>query len=260
MIALPIFYFITAYQSSNLIRYCIALGVIYISISYLLKNKWKHFLIFFLAAFLIHSSVIFFLPIIIILKYLDIFKHLWIILTLYFLSFLITTNEIGEYLTFGIEYLRVYFEGNRFFTVGSYFDETKHFRYISGENVLGSLEDIKFIQRIFLTLIEIIIIYYGFVLKKFKKYENFGYFFNLSILGIILYKPLYGFELPMRLNFFFWWFLFIVIAYILYDMYKIKKVYLLLAFSILLLLSFDFGPHSIIRVDKLPATYFWDKQ
>ena len=131
---------------------------------------------------------------------------------------------------------------------------------ISGENVLGSLEDIKFIQRIFLTLIEIIIIYYGFVLKKFKKYENFGYFFNLSILGIILYKPLYGFELPMRLNFFFWWFLFIVIAYILYDMYKIKKVYLLLAFSILLLLSFDFGPHSIIRVDKLPATYFWDKQ
>lgn len=258
-IALPIFYFITAYQSSNLVRYCIALGFIYISISYLLKNKWKTFLIIFIFAFFIHSSIVFFLPLIIILKYFDIFKYLWVILILYCFSYVITPQDIGVYLTLAIEISRVYIEGNSFFPVGSYLDESKNEMYISGENVLGTMGDTKFIQIIFLTLIDIITIYYGFVLKKLNKYENFGYFFNFAIIGMILYRPVYGFELPMRLNFFSWWFLFIVIAYILYDMYKTKKLYLLLAYSILLLLSFDFGPHTIIRVDKLPAIYFWDK-
>lgn len=259
-IALPIFYFITAYQASNLVRYGIALGFIYISISYLLKNKWKPFIIIFISAFLIHSSIIFFLPLIIFLKYFDIFKYLWVILILYCLSFLVTPQDIGGYLTLAIQITSVYIEGNSFLLVESYFDESKNDIYISGKNVLGTMDDINFIQIIFLVLIDLITIYYGFLLKKLKKYENFGYYYNLAVLGIIIYRPVYGFQLPMRLNFFCWWFLFIVIAYVLYDLYRTNKVYLLIAYFILLLFSFDFGPHSIIRVNKLPAIYFWDKK
>jgi hypothetical protein len=260
-IALPIFYFMTAYQSSNLVRNCISIGFLYISISYLLKNKWKPFVIVFISSFLTHSSVIFYFPIMIILKYYDIFKNLWLILILYCISYFISSLDIGEFLTIAIESTRFFFTGeiSNFIKFGSYFDSTQHFHYISGENVIGKLADIRFIQLIFFTLIDIVIIYYGFGLKKLKKYVNFGYFYNLTILGIIFYRPLYGFELPMRLNFFYWWFLFIVIPYILYDMYKTKKFLILVIFATLLLLSFDFGPHTIIRVDKLPAIYFWDK-
>ena len=257
-LALPIFYFMTAYQSSNLVRYCMAIGFIYIAITYLLKKRWLPFLFIFALAFLIHSSVIFFLPVLILFKYFDLFKKLWAILTLYFLSYFIFPETIGTYLATIIEISGGFFEGNSFIKFGSYFDSTKEYRYISGKNLLVSFEKMITIQIIFFTLIDLLVIYYGFSLKKLKNYENFGFYYNLAILGMVLYRPVYGFELPMRLNFFYWWFSFIVIAHILYFLYKSRRIYVLLALTTLLLLSFDFGPHTLVRVNKKPATYFWD--
>lgn len=258
IIALPIFYFLTAYQAANLIRYSIALGFVYMSLSYISQGNLRKFFISWFFAFLTHSSVIFILPFILLLNYVDLFKKLWVPIVLYAFSFFFDPALIGQYLLKLLDFSEARLNSNKLFTLSSYFLDKKIERYLSGDTLISSFEDIRLIQRYISVLINIMIIYYGFQVKRYRRYKHFGLFYNLAVVGIIFYGPLYGFEIPMRLNFFFWWLAFMVIPYLFKYLADSGSKISLTLFFVLLLLSYDYGPHSVVRVYKLPANYIWD--
>ncbi len=101
---LPLFFLATIPQSENLVRQMMALSFILFSLNFFLTDKWLLSIIFFVLAFLTHTSAVIYLPFFLIFKYINNpFGSIVIILCFYiYASFIWKSdylNNLSQYIS-----------------------------------------------------------------------------------------------------------------------------------------------------------------
>ncbi|GAB4043921.1 hypothetical protein GCM10028810_08060 [Spirosoma litoris] len=254
-LTIPIFFLFTISQSENLIRQFIAFSFVLISLTFFLKHKWFKFGIIFLASTLIHSSVIVYLPFIFLFRFIDgAFANIYVILTLYLLSWLWKPEYWGEYNEY-FKYLQI--------TAGTYdryIDDSD--KWLSGAELMQANSLLVYIRLFFVNLILIVMGYK--ILKSYKQY-NISFYYNLFLVGAILQHITDQIELLYRISLSFYLFGFIVLAFIIYDVF-IKKyssnrwieksVVALVAVNVL----YDYLIGSLLSLRPEHALFVWDIQ
>ncbi len=206
--ALPLAFFATIVQSENLIRQFLAFAFILFSIKPFLKSSWIYFGLLFFMAISIHTSSLFYLPVFFICKYRKRpFINLYVILTLYGISWLWEAEYTLRYLD-----LIMMIAPN------------KYAGYLTNEDIWTRMKfdgTIFYLIRVFCFNLGIIILGYRLI-EKYRA-ANFPFFYNIFVLGAITQHLGLKSELIYRVSLLFYIFWFIVLSYVAYDSLTLKN-------------------------------------
>lgn len=210
--ALPLFYLATIEQSENLVRQYVAFSILLISIKYLLDNEKKKFLILIICAFFTHYSSIIVLPFLLWFKMArNPFRNIYIILGLYVASALWHP---------GLESLVRYFEHLKIFNLyTNYLNNTNI--WLLGEGIDKPSIIMSSIYYIRYYTFPALVLIFGYkILNKYRR-SGFSLFYHLFFIGILFRQisSAAATEMLYRLTLYFSMFYFIVLAFILYDMF-----------------------------------------
>lgn len=252
LFAVPFFLMSTISQSENLVRQFMAFSFILISLRFLLNNSWIKFGVLITMAVLTHASSILILPFLLLLKYVkNPFGNLYIILGLYFLSWLWKPQYWGNYVTF-------------FQNIASSFNFYQGYLtnadiWLSGERLadVNSHFPLLSIIKTFLFNVGMIVLGYR-ILDKYRS-NNYSFYFFLYVIGAISQRLTYLVEPLYRISLVFYMFWFIVLAYIVYDSFSCKTkslferiVVYYLIFSVIYAYAI-----TLVRVDSSDALFIW---
>ena len=236
--ALPLFYLATIGQSENLVRQFAAFSFILLGIKFMLENERSKFLFFIICAFFTHYSSIVVLPFLLWFKIArNPFRNIYIILGLYVASVLWIPN---------LESTAKYFNYLRFFNLyGNYLDRTDV--WLLGVGIKKTVSVMSSVFYIRYYLFPLLVLIYGYRILDKYRYSGFSLFYHLFFIGILFRQisSAAATEMLYRLTLYFSMFYFIVLAFILYDMFinykrlsflhKVALYYFLIDCSYLLL-------------------------
>jgi hypothetical protein len=250
LFAIPLFFMATAVQSENLIRQFMAFSFVLISINYFLKKAFLRFCLWFILAFFTHYSSIVFLPFFFLFKYIkNPFGNLYIILGLYFISWLWKPEYWGNY-----------FQYFRLLQIGDYYKEyiDRADIWFSGSEIADSSQSILFFIRLFFFNTLSIIIGYS-LLKKYNRL-NYPFYYYLFIIGAIFQQITQQMELLYRISLYFYIFWFIILAYICYDSFFHRKNLIIKTLSFFLLANalYDYVINPLITADPNGVLFIWN--
>lgn len=259
-VALPLFVLFSAYQSTNLIRYFLAISLIYVALSFLIRRKIPIFLLLYTGGFFIHHGVILLLPFILVLYKWDLFSSLKKTYILYLISLII--GSISQYVTDNrINYIQ------KAIVYG--------LSYLSGESQLAKYSETDAIETVLLgtrwhsnysiyfTIGYIVfstgLIYLSFIIKKNLKDKDifYNYFMQLSLLSVVIQNLTLQTEILSRIHLFFFYFCPIIIGYI--YKYKPKSnnsriALILMTIGILYIIRQEYNR----LFDYFDVLYIWD--
>lgn len=261
---LPFFFISFTGATENLVRQFLAFSFVLIGIKFLEERKNILFFLYACIGFLFHSAMAILIPIYFAFSYIK--KPLlppYLAISIYLVLWIIWNNSFMSNLTPILDYIS--------------FERFQHYAdnaegWLTGENKADRFT-FGFLVRIRHFMIHAFVIYYGYKLVKIK--PRLVYFYNVSLLGIILFPASKTIELFDRTNTMFLLFQSIIIGYILYYVFRTKQlkgkvVYLYSCFVLLLLfyaimkqtLTSDFCFNSYIwdarGRETIPLQYFHD--
>ncbi len=248
---LPFFFFSTIGQSENLIRQFFAFSIILYSFNYLFNDDWIKFSLLMTLAFFTHNSSLVVLPFVIIFKFIkNPFGNLYVILSLYCISWLINSNFwSSNYEYFNLLEKIGYYE--RYATNSEV--------WFSGEQQHSLNSSNWFYIRIFLFNVGIISV--GYLIKERFSNYNFSFFYGLFVIGAIFQMPTANIELLNRLNLYFYVFWFVVLSYILYFAFNSKESNLqirIIGSFLLLNCVYDYLISPLIYASEKTSLFVWD--
>ena len=251
--AIPMFFMATIVQSETLVRQLMAFSFVLISLKFFLNNSWIKFVVLITMAINIHSSSIVFLPFIFLFKYIkNPFGNLYVILGLYFISWLWKPEYWGNYykyfqnLSLGYGLYQGYLENAD--------------TWFSGEKVINSIHYFGMLSYIKTFLFNTGMIVLGYRILDKYRFNNYPFYFFLFVVGAIAQHFTFQIELLYRISLYFYMFWFIVLAYIVSDSlsHKIKNLEIkrcICYFMIICALWDFFAP--LFVVDTADALFIW---
>lgn len=211
--ALSLYYLFTAYQAANLVRYFMAISLIYISFELAFTKKYGLMILTLMASFFIHYSAGILIVIAFILYKYKLFLNLKINIILFtFVSFLNVHSiqqALAKPLTAFIMMLNL--GDNQL----SKYADTENVSTVLLGNRAGTVE-ISFIYSFCTIAFAYLFIYYGHKVMKLVCTNEISYYYNLGVLGLILSQISFGAEVFSRISFFFFYISVIIISYIFY--------------------------------------------
>lgn len=205
--ALPFFLSATIQSSETFIRQFLSISFVFIAIKMILENRWYKFCLFCFIAISIHSSSIFIIVIIFILKIYSKPFNLYITLSLYiFFAYIFDMSNISLI----TPYLKIlnFDENNRF---QSYLNDADS--WFSG-NAINMIYKQNSFTKTANTLFDISLLISGNKIIKLKKnFEPLILYYNLFIIGAILFQAFFYIELMRRLALVMYLFWFIIASY-----------------------------------------------
>lgn len=217
-LALPLLYCYSTGMISNLVRFYMAVGFIYMAIPYISRNKWIPATLLIAAAFFMHYAMILVIPFFIGLRWINPFRWKWLNISLLLLSATLTPKRLG-WMFYGIlrgvdmtigrlePRLAVYLQP----------DVLKHF-FINGITDEFGYSKLSLASYLIMALASI---WYGYLLVQ----ENSGnrplvYLYRLCVLGFILFIPCSGLELLVRVYAPFGVLTIIMVAYTIHNLWR----------------------------------------
>lgn len=182
-------------EACGLIRYWIAIGWLLIALYFYLQQSYYKSIILFMIAVGTHTSVILFLPIVLICNWKDYFKKRWVLMSIFIVFTVLFDKEmLGEKIVMpAVDFLSKYINNER---LNMYNDDAEFWLSGSRITMIAQTETNEIINRIRMGLTHGIILYLGFSVKN--RYKNGVIIFNLMAVGLILYNTVQGFELVNR--------------------------------------------------------------
>lgn len=260
--AIPIFYLLTAYQAANLIRYFMAISLLYVAIELLLRNKYYHFIVACILAIGIHYSVAILIPSIFLFYRFNILINWKLNLFLFGISFFflnITENANTSMSSSIYGLLKVIDFGNS--QLSKYIDSS-----VINDYIIGSREEsiISIFNVIFRWGFAISYFFLGaklfdenLQLKKGTK-SDIKLYYQLSVFGIILMNITLGTEILTRIMLFYYILLYIPVSYILLNYNLIKGYVLLKVILIISLVYICVTPIKGLYTIFNNLDYIWD--
>jgi hypothetical protein len=177
---------------TNAIRQGLALSFVFLGLYFLNKKNWFGIVLSVFVGYSIHSSIL--VTVVIIgAVYLLIKKPIhWIIsIPLYlFFTFLFDPARIG----FISEYISKYVSFDNSFQ--SYIDQSDIW---FGEEAATDIYEQNLFALLTSSLFYISIIYLGYVALKFRSHPHIVYIYNLVVIGIVMYRVVFTFEILRRI-------------------------------------------------------------
>lgn len=253
--ALPLFYFITAYQAANLVRYIIAMSFIYMAIPFLLDGKWKKCLLLFGISFFVHYSAAILIIFVLLIYKVPIFSNVKTNLVLYTLFAFISVSSIQQAMAPMITKFIM------MLNLGS----NQLAKYANEENVstvlLGNREltqSVSFFYTFCSVFVGYIYIIIGYKLCEYlKKERHFLFLYNVGVLGLILMQLSFGAEVFSRIAFFFYYTTIVFFSYI----FKYRKTLVSSKFLfVLFVICMIYNCYSPIKglYENFEMLYIWD--
>jgi len=184
----------TLLQSTFTIRQSVAHSLIFLSILGFAKEKWHEFWIYLLIAYFIHpAAILLFLPVLLFSLFKEKIIPLYISIPIYiFVS--ISTNIISSFVSDWLsEYLPLISLGNKF---DHYLQDDKWY----GENAINSIYQQSVSTLILSMLFQISIIYLCNITLKYKPNKNIATLYNTIVIGFILTRIFFLFEIFRRIS------------------------------------------------------------
>jgi hypothetical protein len=251
LFAIPMFFMATIGQSENLVRQFMAFSFVLISLNYFFTNSWIKFSIWFLLALLTHTSCIIFLPFLFLFKFIKKpFGSLYVILGLYFISWLWKPEYWGKY----YQYFQILQLGDNY---QGYTENAEI--WFSGDVLQEFTQSTFYLIRLFLFNTLMMILGYS-LLERYRKL-HFHYFYYLFVIGAILQHIVSKLEILNRLVLYFYMFWFIVLSYIVYDSisFKNRKSSTKIICRLLIVnVIYDYIISPLINVNANNTLFIWD--
>lgn len=255
-LSLSLFYFFTAYQSSNIVRFFIAISLVYISLSFALKKKWKFSLILCLLAVFVHVGILIYIILQFLLLKTEFFLNLKRNFLLYILCssvpiLAMCTNYISKLIYVILSYVNI--DGLQ---IVKYVNEDVIESYILGANWESTM---SLFYMVFNYVYEILFIYLGFLLiKKKTNIPLMKFFYQTGVFGILFLNVVSDTEILYRIAIVFIYLSSILSAYIIKYGLKIKADNIL---YILFILSVLYKSYSSVRniIGEYNALYIWNQ-
>lgn len=206
------FYFTTLllFESMNIIRQAIALSMILYSTRYIHNSERIKFILIIILAYGFHSSAIFFLPFYFLIQK-DFIKNKIIKITLLIFSFILSEIIFSEFF--------------RQFTNYSILIGAEGYARLDDDLFTENRESSLNIGIYSILIIDIIILYYSDKLKKIFREYNFTSYLNFFYLGALISPVISSTNsvLLYRVFFYFTSFRFIVLSFLCFYLFSIKK-------------------------------------
>lgn len=251
-VAVPFFLISTISQSENLVRQYMAFSFILFSFRFLLNNSWMKFGVLITLAIFIHTSTIFVLPFLILFKYLKKpFGNLYIILALYFLSWLWKPEYWGSYYHY-FQNLTIFPEVYR-----DYLEDADI--WLSGEKLLDVNSHFPMLSTTKTVLFNTGMIILGYRILDTYRYKNYPLYYSLYVIGAISQRLTYRMELFHRISLIYYMFWFIVLGYIIYDSFGFKSknsTERIVCYFLILSVLYEYFI-TIIRVNPSHSLFIW---
>lgn len=182
-------------QAAVLIRFWIAVGWLLISLHFYLNRSYVKSVILFMIAVATHTSIILFLPIILICSWTDLFRKKKVMMIIFIAATVLLDKQmLGERFVMPLaDFVSKYISNERL----TMYNTDADF-WLSGgrETTIALNETNEIINRVRMAITNGIILFLGFDIKN--KYKNGVLLFNLTALGLIFYNTVQGFELIDR--------------------------------------------------------------
>ena len=182
-------------QAAVLIRFWIAVGWLLISLHFYLNRFYVKSVILFMIAVATHTSIILFLPIILICSWTDLFRKKKVMMIIFIAATVLLDKQmLGERFVMPLaDFVSKYISNERL----TMYNTDADF-WLSGgrETTIALNETNEIINRVRMAITNGIILFLGFDIKN--KYKNGVLLFNLTALGLIFYNTVQGFELIDR--------------------------------------------------------------
>lgn len=250
--AIPMFFMATIVQSENLVRQFMAFSFVLISLKFFLNNSWIKFAVLMTMAIFIHTSSFVFLPFLFLFKYIkNPFGNLYVILGLYFLSWLWKPEYWGNYYKYFQNLQLVY-------SYQSYIENAD--TWFSGVKLLEVKSHFGMFSLIKLFLFNTGMIVLGYRLLDKYRFNNYPFYFFLYVVGAITQHFTSQIELLSRISLYFYMFWFIVLAYIVSDSFSYKTKNLIercVCYYLIMSVLYDYFV-TVFRVDTSTALFIWN--
>lgn len=254
--ALPLFYLFTSYQAANLVRYFMAISLVYMGIAFLLDKKYKPTFVLFLSAFLIHYSAILLIFVVLLINKYRIFSNVKLNLVLFTIAIILNVGSIQQMFVEPLfRFISILHLGDN--QLSKYADKDNISTVLLGTRFSGAV--ISLLYTALTIIFGYIFIIYGKRIFQIKNEENdLSFYYNIGVLGIILLKLSLGAEVFTRIALFFFYLTVIIVSYMFVYRKRIFRnasiVLLLLFISVLYI-----GYHSIKNLyDSFDLLYIWD--
>lgn len=211
-LALSIFYLLSAYQTSNLVRFFLALSIAYIGIDLVNQKRWLFSILVLSASVFIHAGIIIFIVMALPLVRFKLFFNLKYNIILYFISAVVSIGSIQDLF------------GNVIYRVLSSFDfgNLQLVKYadrdIINNYILGTTwdETEKSIFYLFFNfMFGLLFIYFGHrLIEKMPNIKNIGFYYQIGVWGVVFGNIAANTEILYRVSIAFVYLSSLVCAYI----------------------------------------------
>ena len=254
--ALPLFCILLDTFTQNLVKWFIAFSCILIGFSYYVNNeKDKHNLIIFLACSLLATTIHFGIILIPFAYYLlskfdkPICKPFFAVVVFFVIGFMMDTSVMSVL----IPYLSVFemIGGDK---ASAYISDAEKW-LTSGSDVLV----LKSFPPLYYIPIYISIVYAGYYINKIINKKRYTILYNLYLLGFMIMPLANQIELAKRYNILLYFFFFVILSYIIYYRYELKRcmwLYRFTQFSLVLLVAYYLS--TFVRGEDFMKLYVWD--
>lgn len=211
-LALSIFYLLSAYQASNLVRFFLALSIAYIGIDLILQKKWLLSILILSASVFIHAGIIIFIVMALLLVKFKLFFNMKYNIILYFISAVVSIENVQE--LFGNVIYRMLSSldfGN--LQLVKYADRDIVNNYILG-TTWGEIEKSIF-YLFFNFMFGLLFIYLGHrLINKMPNIKNIGFYYQIGVWGVVFGNIAANTEILYRVSIAFVYLSSLVCAYI----------------------------------------------
>lgn len=249
----------TSFGASALIRFWIACGWVMMSIHFYLNYRYIKAAILFFIGICTHTSVVVFVPIIVLCNIKDLFPNKYLLLGFFLIATIgLDKSMLGKNLVMPLaDFLSQHITNERLIM---YNDDADF--WLSGirDTTISTSSMFELIHRIRYGITHFIILYLGFSIKD--KYKHGFFFYNITAISFIFYNAVQGFELIDRYIAFLHVFLSFILAFIIYQQKKapiIRNKYIFWTLILFCYINLFYRP--ILGAETLSyyTTYIWDK-